>query len=47
MDDLDVLLFQTFVILGAFCLGVCLGSRDVRSLPPPDPKAQRNRVSYL
>jgi len=47
MDDLDVLAFQLFLILGAFCLGAVLGSRDRRSLPPPDSNAQRNKVSYL
>jgi hypothetical protein len=47
MDDLEVLAFQFLVIMGAFFLGAALGSRDARRLPPPDPKAQRNRVSYL
>jgi len=47
MDDLDVLAFQLFLIMGAFCLGAVLGSRNRRSLPPPDPKTQRSRVSYL
>jgi hypothetical protein len=47
MDDLDVLAFQLCLIMGAFCLGALLGARNTRGLPPPDSKAQRNRVSYL
>lgn len=47
MDDLDVLALQCFVILGAFCLGVIMGSHDARGLPPPDPKSQRCRNSPL
>lgn len=45
--DLEVLAFQTLAILGAFCLGAVLGSRDRKSLPPPDAKASRGRVSHL
>lgn len=40
-DDLDVLAMQVFLILGALCLGVVLGSRDRRILPPPDARAIR------
>lgn len=47
MDDLDVLAFQLCLIVGAFCLGAMLGARNTRGLPPPDPKSQRSRVSYL
>lgn len=47
MDDLEVLAFQLCLIVGAFCLGAVLGARDSRRLPPPDPKSQRSRVSYL
>jgi hypothetical protein len=46
-DDLDIIAIQLLFIMGAFVLGALLGSRDRRSLPPPDPKTQRNRVSYL
>lgn len=46
-DDLDVLAFQLFAFLGAFCLGVVLGSRDRKVLPPPDAKASRGKVSHL
>lgn len=46
-DDLDVLALQWLLIMGAFCLGVVLGARDRRGLPPPDSQAQRNKVSHL
>jgi hypothetical protein len=42
MDDLDVLALEIFLILGAFCLGAVLGSRDRKALPPPDAKTNRN-----
>lgn len=41
MDDLEVLAFQLCLIVGAFCLGAVLGSRDRRGLPPPDSHASR------
>lgn len=46
-DDLDILALQWLFIMGAFVLGALLGSCNRRSLPPPDPKTQRNKVSYL
>lgn len=46
-DDLDIMAFQLLAIMGAFVLGVVLGARDRSSLPPPDPKSLRSRVSHL
>lgn len=46
-DDLDIMAFQLLLIMGALVLGILLGSRTTRGLPPPDSKAQRSRVSHL
>lgn len=45
-DDLDIMAIQLMFIMGAFCLGAVLGSRDAKRLPPPDPRALRTRCDY-
>ena len=47
MDDLEVMGFQLLIVMGAFFLGVWLGWRDGRRLPPPDSSALRGKVSHL
>lgn len=46
-DDLDIVTMQLFLILGGLIAGILVGLRNRRRLPPPDPKTQRNKVSYL
>jgi hypothetical protein len=46
MDELERSALEVLLILGAFCLGVVLGSNTRRGLPPPDPRALRSRCEY-